>query len=105
MVIDAINFSEENTLINEELSKFSWKTIRKFEELFPCKNPTYTVEVKNKEYIAEQNLISLKMKVAQNQGVEFKATIEQFTTEIIKYESPEEFWIRWKKFGKVRSFI
>jgi hypothetical protein len=55
-----------NRLIDEELSKFSWKTIRKFEELFPCKNPVHTVEVRNKEYVAEQNIIAVKMKVARN---------------------------------------
>jgi len=94
-----------NRLIDEELSKVSWKIIRKFEELFPCKNPAHTIEVRNKEYVTEQNIIAVKMKVAKNQGVELKTIKEEYTTEHIRYETPEEFWKRWKKFSRVRSFV
>jgi|SRR6185436_1236796 len=96
---------QNNILINEELSKHSWRTIRKFEELFPCLNPLHIIEVQNKEYLDEQKIISLKMKLAKNQGTEYKKIPETFTTEHIRYESVEEFWQRWNRFKKVKSFI
>jgi hypothetical protein len=90
-------------LIQDELGKFSWKTKREFERLFPCKNALCTIEVYSKEYLAEQKHFRI-MKMAQ--GEEFYATIKpNYCPETISYENVEDFWSRWKKFKRVISFM
>lgn len=90
-------------LIKDEMGKFSWKTKREFERLFPCKNQLHTIEVYNKEYLAEQKHMRI-MKLAR--GEEFYDTIKlQYSPENISYESTDEFWSRWKKFKRVISFM
>jgi len=91
-----------NELINEELSKYSWKAKREFERLYPCANPMHKIEVFNKEYVKEQFYIKALKKV---QGDEFVPVKEQFTPETISYETPEEFWRRWNKYKKIRSYL
>lgn len=91
-----------NDLINEELSKYSWKAKREFERLYPCAKPLHTIEVFNKEYIKERAYIKALMKV---QGDKFVPMKENFTPETISYETPEEFWKRWNKYKKIRSYL
>lgn len=95
----------DNELIQKELSKYSWKFKREFEKLFPCKNPLHIIDVANKEYIDEQNMIGVKMKLAKLQDKEYKPIIEQYSMETISFESSDEFWSRWNRFKKLKILI
>lgn len=94
-----------NDLINDELSKYSWKAKREFEKLYPCTKPSYVIEVYNKEYLKEQAYIKALMRVAKEKGIEFEPVTEKFTIEYLEIESPEEFWRKWNKFKKLRSYL
>lgn len=87
--------------INDELSKYSWKTIRKFEQTFPCsqKISDNIMEVFPKEYIEEQEAIKEKMKTSQSY---FE---EGYTQEYIYIISPEDFWTRWNRFKMLKVFL
>ena len=90
-------------LIKDEMGKFSWKTKREFERLFPCKQVNHTLEVPCKEYLAEQKYFRI-MKLAR--GEEFYETIKlNYAVENLHYENVDDFWARWKKFRKVASFM
>lgn len=89
-----------NYLINAELSKYSWKIKREFEELFPCKNPIHIIDVANKEYCFEQAFIAEQIKRDNTKIFE-----EKYTIECVRFESHEEFWKRWNRFKKIKSFI
>ena len=53
---------QQHRLINQELSMYSYKTIRIFVDTIPCDNPKYPIEIYPKEYIEEQNIIKEKKK-------------------------------------------
>lgn len=90
-------------LIKDELGKFSWKTKREFERLFPCKISNHTLEVPCKEYLMEQKHIRI-MKLAK--GEEFYDTIKlNYSLVNLQYENVDEFWKRWNKFKRVISFM
>ena len=92
-------------LINEELSKYSWKTIRKFEEIFPCQYPITTLEVFCKEYVEEQNNICVSIELHKQNNQLWKHVTEYYFTEYIQWESVVDFWERWNKFKKLKVFL
>lgn len=79
----------QNTLIQKELSKYSWKTIRAFEEVFPCMMKRYKIEVLPSEVIQ----------------FGYGAWPNYYTAEIIHYTTPDDFWKRWNRFKNLRSFL
>ncbi len=77
---------QEHDKIRKELRKFSWITIREFEEILPSSYPSdklYAVEIFPKEYRDE----------------------EDYSIEYIFMFSPEDFWNRWNRFKKLRAFL
>ena len=89
-----MNLKDEHELINKELSQFSYKIKRKFEELFPCTNPLNILEVYSKEHCEAIGLTN---------NYDFDKIY--YTIEYLEYESIEEFWFRWNKFKKMVLFI
>lgn len=100
-----MNNKEDFSSINKELSKYSWKLKREFEKLFPCKNPLHTIDVSNKEYIDEQYMIGVRMKLAKLQNKEYKPIVEKYSIETIECESVDEFWAKWNRFKKLKILI
>lgn len=92
-------------LINEELAQYSWTTIRKFEEIFPCQYPIATLEVFCKEYVEEQNNIRISMELHEQNNQPWKHVTEHYFTEYIQWASVADFWERWNKFKKLKVFL
>lgn len=91
---------QQYRLIREELSTYSWRTIRVFSNTFPCNDPNkFTIEIYSKEYIEEQNIIRERMKNTNSFLTEF------YSTEHINISSVEDFWLRWNKFKNLKAFL
>lgn len=95
---EILEIKRQNDLINKELSKYSWKTKREFEKLFPCPQPIHMVEVENKEYIEEQQKIAIAIKTN-------KPYLWLASTECIYYQTHKEFWERWNRFQQLKPFL
>ncbi len=88
-----LSLKEQHDKINEELSKYSWKTIAAFQETFPLsvsltKGSTeyYTLEVFSKENIDFANSVSY---------VYLNKSENRF----------EDFWNRWNRFLNLKAFL
>lgn len=90
---------QQHRLINQELSVYSYTTIRAFVNTIPCNNPKYSLEISPKEYIEEQNIIKERIKNSNEFITEF------YTTEYIYISSVEDFWSRWNKFKNLKAFL
>ncbi len=91
---------QEHRLIRSELATYSFKTIRKFDNILPCLDPNkFLIEVCPKEYLDEQKIIKNIVKTTNSFVTEF------YSTEHIYISSVEDFWSRWNKFKNLKAFL
>jgi hypothetical protein len=73
-----------HTYIRKELKKYSWRTVKEFERIFPV-DGNYTLEVWTTEY--DEN------------------TADYWDLTYVDMVSPKNFWDRWNKFKKLKAFL
>lgn len=87
-------------LINEELANYSWKLISDFDWMFKDRTSSgYILEVLCKEYVEEQEKIKLSTKDNPYNVQSY------YYVEHIRILSPEDFWIKWNRFKKMKAFL
>lgn len=91
---EKISITEEDTIINEELSKFTAKTIEAFIRNFPCKNTIIEFRIQGRTY---EEYIRTGKCLSDEHDYFYEITIQR--------ESIGEFFERWNKFKKLMVFI
>jgi hypothetical protein len=81
-----------NIRIQNELQKYSWKILREFQELFPCKK-LYTLEILRSQvsFLIDSSYQSKKLS---------ESYVDYFDI-----ESPNKFWVDWYRYKQLKAFL